>query len=490
MSAASLPDDFAAWARRQPGAPALIWGSDTISYADLAELVHRAGVALAKVDVADRAPIAVPATKSPESIALVLACLAAERPVLLVSPDLGPRVRDTVVARAGCQGIVTALAGGGLDWQPAGSHPVALPDDACILLTTSGSTGTPKVVPLSTGAVDRFTTWADTAFGLGPGTRVLNYSPLNFDLCLLDIWATLRHGGCVVPVDPAQAVNPRYLVRLLDTARPHVVQAVPMLFRILAGAVDDGRAFPAVRHVLLTGDHAPRRLRAALPGIFPNALFHNVYGCTETNDSFMYSFPGSQAATTEVLPLGEPLPGVEATLMADGDVLHGPGVGELHVSTPFQTAGYLADDTPRGRFVRRPVGAGTRTFFRTGDLVRRDVHGELTLVGRNDFQVKVRGVRVNLEEIERVLAGHEAVLDAAVVAVPDVEAGVRLHAMVRRGRDGLSSLGLHTYCATRLTRAAIPTTFRLVDHALPIGPTGKVSRTRVRELITERGNRT
>ena len=357
----------------------------------------------------------------------------------------------------------------------------------CLLLTTSGSTGLPKIVPLPAAGVGRFVDWAAGQFGVTAGTRVLNYAPLNFDLCLLDVWATLCHGGEVVLVDPARAAQPRYLLELFAQAGPAVVQAVPMLFRLLTEA-GDGSAFPEVRHVLLTGDHTPRRVRAALPAVFPRATFHNVYGCTETNDSFLHTFGPEQAATDDVLPLGRPIPGVEVALLDQGQVLTGPGTGELVVATPFQAAAYLGDEAPGDRFFRRVTDRGERTWYRTGDLVHRGADGRLTLAGRNDFQVKVRGVRVNLEEIERVIQTHDQVVEAVVVALPDPAAGTRLYAVVRTGGDGPSGLALRTYCAARLTRVAIPEIFRLVTEPLPVGPTGKVDRRRVcdhlmRELI-------
>lgn len=484
MQVESLAGDVLAQAQRRPQAPALLWRDRTVSYLELAELSDRARTELDK-HVPSGSPVALRATKSPESIAVILACLAAERPLLLASPELGPQVLDSLVERSGCLGVVS-VAGTELHWQPT-VPPAAVPlppADTCLLLTTSGSTGLPKIVPLGADAVYRFTSWAAAAFDLAPDSRVLNYAPLNFDLCLLDVWATLRHGGCAVLVDPEQAVNPRYLLQLFRQAAPQVVQAVPMLFRILAGAAGE-QTFPGVAHVLLTGDHTPQRLRAELPRLFPDALFHNVYGCTETNDSFVYSFTGAQAADRDVLPLGGPIPGVEAEVLADGAVLDGPGLGELIVSTPFQADGYLLGDGPGERFFRRPSGAGERTWYRTGDLVRRDTGGELTLVGRNDFQVKVRGVRVSLEEIERVIHSHEDVLEAAVVALPDADAGMRLHAIVRTGSAQLNSLRLHTHCAARLTRAAIPSTFRLVDQPLPTGATGKVDRSRIREDLVK-----
>lgn len=485
MQVESLAGDVLAQAQRRPQALALLWRDRTVSYRELAELAERARIELDKHVPSASGPVALHATKSPESIAVILACLSAGRPLLLASPELGRQVLDSLVERAGCLGVVTA-GETGLHWRPT-APPAAAPlppAGTCLLLTTSGSTGLPKIVPLGADAVHRFTGWAGTAFGIVPDTRVLNYAPLNFDLCLLDVWATLRHGGCAVLVDPEQAVNPRYLLKLFRETEPQVVQAVPMLFRILAGAAA-GEQFPGVTQVLLTGDHTPQRLRAELPGLFPHALFHNVYGCTETNDSFLYSFTGAQAADRDVLPLGGPIPGVAAAVLADGAVLDGPGLGELIVSTPFQADGYLLGDERGERFFRRPSGSGERTWYRTGDLVRRDTGGELTLVGRNDFQVKVRGVRVSLEEIERVIHSHEDVLEAAVVALPDADAGMRLHAVVRTGSAQLNSLRLHTHCAARLTRAAIPSTFRLVDEPLPTGATGKVDRSRIREDLVK-----
>ncbi|HKR49991.1 MAG TPA: AMP-binding protein [Pseudonocardiaceae bacterium] len=471
----SLTESILDNAIRQPTASALRWRGSPVSYAELAELTRRAHSDLTAG--AGEGPVAVIAKKSPETVALILACSMAGRAVLLPSPDLGRRALDLLVERSGCRrvAIVTET---GTEWRTvAPSSPSRPSGNVRFLLTTSGSTGTPKIVPLEVEATERFTRWAATEFGLGPGVNVLNYAPLNFDLCLLDIWATLQVGGCVTLVESDHAVNPRYLVELFDTCDIHVVQAVPMFFRIVAEVAGTAQ-YPTVRHLILTGDHTPRRLRAALPGLFPNAQFHNVYGCTETNDSFIYSFDAATAASRDVLPLGRPLPGVVVRVMTDGRELDGPGSGELWVSTLFQTCGYLHEDETR--FVRNASG---KTYFRTGDVVSRDRDGELTLMGRTDFQVKVRGVRVNIEDIERVISEHEEVAEVGVVALPDPQAGKRLHAVVRRSSDRLTGLGLRQHCAEQLTRAAIPSVIRIVDTPLPMTSTGKVSRNRIKEEL-------
>ncbi|KOX03170.1 hypothetical protein ADK66_28550 [Micromonospora sp. NRRL B-16802] len=480
--AVSVASRVQAQAIRTPSAPALRWQDRSVTYTELRELAAKAAAHLTGVPTGG-APVALRADKSPETVAAVLACLTVEQPVLLLSTDLGPQVFDALVAEAGCAAVIS-VDGADLRVRPVSAPPQApaLPPDTCLLLTTSGSTGLPKIVPLPAAGIGRFVDWAAAQFGLTEGTRVLNYAPLNFDLCLLDVWATLCHGGEVVLVDPARAVQPRYLLKLFADARPEVVQAVPMLFRLLTEA-SDGRSFPEVRHVLLTGDHTPRRVRAGLPSMFPGAALHNVYGCTETNDSFLYTFGPQQAVEDDPLPLGRPIPGVEAAVVDHGAVVTGPGTGELVVATPFQADGYLGDAAPGGRFFRRVTDSGERTWYRTGDLVRRAPDGRLTLIGRNDLQVKVRGVRVNVEEIERVIQAHEGVVEAVVVPLPDPGAGTRLHAVVRTVHSGPSGLALRTHCAARLTRVAIPDAFRLVDEPLPVGPTDKVDRHRVRDHL-------
>jgi acyl-coenzyme A synthetase/AMP-(fatty) acid ligase len=207
--------------------------------------------------------------------------------------------------------------------------------------------------------------------------------------------------------------------------------------------------------------------------MFPSAQLHNVYGCTETNDSLMGPLKPGATVT-----LGEPLPGVRTLLMGSDGPIAGEGVGELWVHTPFQTAGYL-HGAQADRFVDR---AGLR-YFRSGDLVRRHPDGALTIVGRTDFQVKVAGQRVNMQEVEQCLLAHPEVLEAAVVAVDDERYGRRLHAAVhRRPGSALDSLQLRRHCVERLSSGAgVPKTMAIGDQALPRTSTGKVDRNRIKE---------
>ncbi|TWP48524.1 AMP-binding protein [Lentzea tibetensis] len=453
----SLVDCFVTVARRRPDAPALVWRDTTTSYGELHWKALRAQEHVATLP---DGPIGLVAPKSPDSIALVLGCLLAGRRFLLPSAALAEPVRAELFSVSGCTTVLSAknvhVSGATTPFRPD-------PDRVTFMLTTSGSTGMPKVVPLTEGAVDRFTDWAGETFGL---RRVLNYSPLNFDLCLLDVWATLKHGGTVVLVDPDRATNAGHLSELVHDIE--VVQAVPMLFALLAERTD---CYPRVRHVIVTGDTVAGRLLARLPELFPNARLHNLYGCTETNDSLLHEL--DPAHLSSPVPLGTPLPGVDIRVVADGVELTGPGTGELHARTPFQTTGYLDPALNAGRF----TGDG---FYRTGDLVRVSQDGVLTLVGRNDFQVKVRGVRTNVQEVEQVLLAHQEVTEAVVVAIPDALAGHLLHAELRHAPGSrLNSLELRRFCADRLPATSIPSTFRVSGDPLPRTSTGKPDRQRL-----------
>ena len=277
---------FARQVELRPDAPALVWHGVETSYQQLAELACRAQAAIDALGASPTDMLAVPATKSPGTIAVTLACLRAGRPVMLPSPTLPEATLRRLVAAAGCSRVVTAdeLLGTGSTGRPAApaapaAPAPAAPDDVAFVLTTSGSTRLPKIVPISAGAVERFADWAAPYFGIEPGTAVLNYAPLNFDLCFLDVWATLHHGGRVVLVDPDTATRGEHVLRLLRDNDVQVLQSVPMLYQLLADAAGSPPApLGAVRHAVFTGDHMPPTCLARLPGLFPGARLHHDVG--------------------------------------------------------------------------------------------------------------------------------------------------------------------------------------------------------------------
>ena len=493
----SLADHFAEQVRQQPDVPALIWEGLPVSYRELQQLSNSSFAELQDARLREDRPVGIRAKKSPEALGLILACLRAGRSFLLPSIELAPETLAQLFAQAGTSQVLSphgprsesaaslralvddargAPDAAGCEWPPVGGG-----EDVTFMLTTSGSTGLPKIVPLTASGVDAFTDWAAEQFEIKPGTVVANYAPLNFDLCLLDIWTTLKHGGTVAMVDQDRATQGAYLADLVNDNQVNVVQAVPMLYRLLIDVNrEDGRTFPSVKHVITTGDKIPASSLAELPKLFPNARFYNIYGCTETNDSLIHEFLGlADGNVPSNVPVGQPIPGVIARVQTeDGRALDGPGTGEFMVWTPFQTRGYLKASLNEGKFVTlSDNGDDGRTYYKSGDIVRRHEDGTLTLEGRSDFYVKVRGVRVSTQVVEQAIQEHPAVVEVAVIAVPDELAGARLHAAVRREADTkLNSLMLRQHCATRLARTEMPSTIEIVTDPLPKTSTGKVDR--------------
>jgi acyl-coenzyme A synthetase/AMP-(fatty) acid ligase len=489
MPTQSLLSSFADHVRHDAESPALVWEGRTISYRVLDELTRDTAARLAEDGVSAADTVCVVGRKSPETIATLLACFASGLRVLLPPSDLGEAALAALCEQAACRFVITAETGSAVrrlmpkDAEPVHSAvPVGAPG---LMLTTSGSTGSPKIVPLSADGVDAFLAWAADQFGIDGDSAVLNYAPLNFDLCLLDVWTTLARGGRVVLVGEDVATLGDRLLELV--AGSTVVQAVPMLFRLLTDAADRLGAPPleTVRQIVVTGDVLAAETFARMRTLFPHATVHNLYGCTETNDSLLHRVDDGVLELDGPLPVGRPIAGVTTALLdSDGAVVDGAGTGELLVRTPFQADGYLDARLDQGRFVPAPQGLPEGTYYRTGDLVSRDGTGLFTLVGRADFHVKVRGVRINTQEVEAVLDAHRDVSEAAVIALPDELAGHRLHAVVRRNSGtSLNGLDVRGHCAARLVRTAIPGVVDIVDEPLPRTSTGKLDRNQIRRSL-------
>ncbi|MFI8519454.1 AMP-binding protein [Streptomyces sp. NPDC085481] len=485
MPSPSLAQNIAAHAGRRPSLTALVLNQEQVTYGELADQVSHLSRQLKAAELPAGRPVCIPARKDPATIALMLAAFTEPLIVLAPSVELGDDALDRICRQARVSAKLSVTAGGGLDIRPvpadeSAAEGFARPttDTTRLLLTTSGSTGTPKLVPIGTDAFDAFAAWATEEFRITAEDSSLSYAPLNFDLALLDVWTFLGAGARVVLVDREKATDAPHLKSLVSEGEVTFVQGVPLLYRLLTeGAEGSEGRFGKVREAVFTGDKTPLDLLKRAEESFPLARFHNVYGCTETNDSFIH--PVDPGTAEGVVPIGRPLAGVEADVLDDdGRPLTGPGTGELVVRTPFQTQGYLQQSLNPDVFIDRDG----RTFYRTGDIVTRDAEGRYVLEGRSDWQVKVRGVRTNLQEVEAVLAQHPDVEEAAVVALPDVEAGVRLHARItKRAGAGLNSLKIRSYAGQNLPRHAIPSSVRISEIPLPRTSTGKPDRNKIKE---------
>lgn len=357
------------------------------------------------------------------------------------------------------------------------------------ILYTSGSTGAPKGAVISHGNLGVFLDWAVSAFALRSDDRLLSHAPLHFDLSFFDVFGAAACGGAVVLATATEAGSPLRLAGLVEDAGVTVWQSVPSALTLMVLAGEGGRGpLSRVRAVLFAGERMPRSTLLALPRLFPGARLYNIYGCTETNDTFMYAVPAQVAEAPDPLPIGQPLPYVHCRVVdsAGLDVLPGEE-GQLLVATPTMMLGYVGRDTRDGVIVEATGDDGAaRRYYCTKDVVRIGPDGDYLFVGRIDSIVKTNGYRVNLQEIEDLLRRSAKVEEAAVVAVPDDHIGNRIVAVVRpRANAALGSLEMKLHCSRVLPKYAIPRQFTFVDAPLPKSSTGKTDKRHLALALAE-----
>jgi acyl-coenzyme A synthetase/AMP-(fatty) acid ligase len=247
------------------------------------------------------------------------------------------------------------------------------------------------------------------------------------------------------------------------------------------------RDLDRLRLVLFAGEVFPMKYLRQLADLLPHTELYNLYGPTETNVCTYHRVDRWRLAGQDRLPIGRACANTDVLVLdGDGRRVAAGEVGELYVRGPSVTPGYWGDsDKTRRAVVPNPFQPHLdERLYRTGDLVTWDEHGELVFFGRRDNQVKVRGHRIELGDIEAALYAHAAVMEAAVIAVRDEDLGSRLRAFVAlKPGEAVTTAALQAHCAGLVPRYMVPETIELRD-SLPKTSTGKTDRTR---LSTEMG---
>ena len=291
---------------------------------------------------------------------------------------------------------------------------------------------------------------------------------------------------------PEAMLMPASLAQLVERERITVWYSVPTaLVQLLLRGDLDTRDLDALRWVLFAGENFPDKHLRALMRHLPGARFSHVYGSTEVNVCTYYHLPKSGGFPTP-LPIGRPCSNAEAMVVDDTlEPVIGDGTGELLIRGSTVMSGYWGDpDRNRRTLIRRPAPGGfDDVYFRTGDRVRTLDDGALTFAGRADLQVKVRGYRVELEEVENALLGLDPVHEAAAFSVPDGEGSSAIRAaVVVDGEAGVTQKSLLDGLRKSLPLYAVPSEIDILD-SLPRTPTGKVDRKSLTAMLAGRGGR-
>lgn len=351
------------------------------------------------------------------------------------------------------------------------------------VLYTSGSTGVPKGVMLTHSCITKFVEWSVDYFELSPKDRCVSHAPLHFDLSLFDIFASHHAGATTVLVPDGMSGNPRYLTKLIDQEKISVWQSVPSVLVLLLkyGGIENYQ-YENLRHVLFAGEKLSTENAKKLAASFSNATLHNIYGATETNNTFIYSFPASLGNNIpDPLPIGKPYSYVDYMVVnVDGDPAGIGEEGELFVKTPTLMRGYR---NSKAYLYESDAEYG---FFKTNDIVKRQEDGNIEFCGRADDVLKSNGYRINLTEIETVLQSHEKVREVGIISKPDDEIGNKIIAILSSADEDLSMIELKTYCATKLPSYAVPHEFEITTDLLPKTSSGKVNKQQLKKARLEK----
>jgi amino acid adenylation domain-containing protein len=482
---------------------------EEISYRRLDGLVQEYATALdgLGLDVGDR--VIIEADTSAVAVAMLLACAKLGLPFVPVSPQTpDSRLRSILQSvepalHVRADGLTSKelpdVVGSG-HFGPDGlvveRPPVrkvrrrrnVLATDTAYIIFTSGSTGQPKGVVMSHRAIVTFLR-AMLADGLaGPDDRVASTAPFQFDFALFGIGVALSSGAALVPVPREELDSPRRMVGFLKDAGVTQVHGVPSLWRpVLRVDPDLLKELDELRSVVFAGEEFPipelRRLQETLP----SARIVNGYGATESMAASFTPVPDPLPEGQERLSIGYAHAGAEMTLVDErGEVVTEPGrTGEIYLRSPSLFTGYWNDPEATARvLVPDPVDPRHgQPVLRTGDLASLGEEGELYFIGRSDYQVQIRGNRVELGEVEGTLTRLPDVTAAAATLVPRSGDHVLMAAVVLDGpAEQLNEGAALAYCARELPAYMVPRQIHTLPE-LPLTANGKVDRVQLTQTL-------
>ncbi len=475
-----------AHAKSKPLAPALVFGDEALSYAELNARANRLAHRLIALGVGPDVLVGICVERSTEMMVGIIAILKAGGAYVPLDPEypsdrLAYMVEDSGISLLLTQSHLRSMIPGTdslqvleLDTLDTASEPEADPqvplhgEHLAYVIYTSGSTGRPKGAATRHAALFSCMAWMQAFYKLADEDTVLHKAPFGFDVSVWEMFWPLTSGAKLVIANPGDHRDPVRLVELIQQHQITTLNFVPSMLQAFL-AYDGIEATTKLKHIICGGEAMPAATQKEALQRLSGATLQNLYGPTETT-IHVTQWTCRDDGSTQV-PIGRPISDTQAYVLDESlnDVPLGVA-GELYLGGINLARGYLKRAALTAeRFI---AGDNGQRLYRTGDLVRWNSEGQLEYLGRIDHQVKVRGFRIELGEIEAQLQAQSEVREAVVVA-NEGPAGARLVGYV--SGHAIDTTALRERLAEALPDYMVPSVIMVLD-ALPLNANGKVDR--------------
>ncbi|HEY6804825.1 MAG TPA: non-ribosomal peptide synthetase [Pyrinomonadaceae bacterium] len=474
-------------ADKTPEAVAVEYNGARLSYRELKEQAVEYSHRLQVLGLTSGQSVAVLQERSLKTLPLMLGIWEAGGVVVPINPNTPPKMLGTMLEDASARIMVTddeLTLHAPNSSNGAGPRAENQADD-CYVIYTSGSEGRPKGVVGTHSALVQYLNWQVKEFAV-QGTDVFSQTaPLSFDFSLKELLVPLLCGARVCIADRSTVMDARKFVSWAQDAGITIMCCVPTLLRSilqLPGSPAGGNLFPSLRALLISGDMLRWDDVSGCRERFGNdvALF-NLYGPTEsTIIKLFYPIPETRAAGSTNVPVGRPIDDAEVLVVDENDCVCEAGeTGQIVILSPWLARGYLHGE----RMAAQPFctvehnGQQSRAY-RSGDVGRWLIDGNLELMGRKDRQVKIRGYRIELNEIESILSEHSGITDVGVVTSNglDQDGLTAIYCYFTSEDPNLTAKDLRSFAKERLLPQVVSLTRFCRLDKLPLSANGKVDR--------------
>ncbi len=351
-------------------------------------------------------------------------------------------------------------------------------DDSAYLMYTSGSTGMPKAIEGVQKGLSHFIHWQHTEFEVGPSARVSQLAPVSFDVSLRDIFLPLFSGGTLFIPDNATKATPENLYHWLQKNKITHIHTVPTLFRLLTKMVMKHGRLDHLDTVFLAGEAL---YGSDVASWYRTAGKHtklvNLYGPSETTlAKLFYRLRDLPLENNSVIPLGNPISNTAVMVIHNTDLCEVGEIGEIYIKTPFRSKGYFKNrKLTTEKFVQNPLHDDYEDIvYKTGDLGKFNANREVLFVGRKDNQIKIRGNRVELSEVEETIRTFKGIGEVVIQALNRPENEKVLVCYFQKIK-GVDEVGMRSFLSEHLPSYMCPAYYVAMD-TIPVNLNGKVDR--------------